>query len=147
MSVPDDDFLRRNLIRDGWKQQDSRKTNKYKEDSKSQLLNIVDRKLHTTFIGALAKFEAAFGFLWGDDKDDLSEDDVELLKLLETNGFDKEYWKEIWLETREKILDNGNNQLKALKKEIRNYDISWRRQKIDFRVQKNYHNNHDNHND
>ena len=59
----------------------------------------VEKKIQTTMIGALAKFEENFGYLWGIDKnEDLTEKEL--------------YFSNLWEKTRVAILNNGNNQLR-----------------------------------
>jgi hypothetical protein len=36
-------------------------------DHKEQLLNNIEKRFKTTMIGALARFEESFGYLWEDD--------------------------------------------------------------------------------
>lgn len=61
---------------------------------------ILTKRFQTTMIGALFEFEKAFGYLWGQDKDDedLTNKELEFL--------DK------WDVVRNQILNNGNNQLR-----------------------------------
>lgn len=66
-------------------------------------------------IGSLAAFEDSFGHLWGIDKDtkDLTDNEQE--------------WRKVWMETRSKVLDNGNANLRASQNEIAQYTLSWDR--------------------
>ena len=59
-------------------------------------------------IGALSEFEKSFGYLWGYHK----PEDVEL-------SDKEEKFLDIWEETRNKILNNGNNQLRKSVSEIK----------------------------
>jgi len=88
---------------------------KYKDSSKKRLTNIIKKKFNTTIIGSLAAFEDQFGELWGHG--------------LELRDLDDEqrYWRDIWMETRAKILDNGNANLRAAESELSQYSISWNR--------------------
>lgn len=65
-----------------------------------ELHNILTKRFQTTMIGALFEFEKAFGYLWGQNKDEQDLTDRELDFL------------EIWDRTRNQILNNGNNQLR-----------------------------------
>ncbi len=58
------------------------------------------KRCETIMIGSIQKFEENFGILWGHDID-----------LSEKTRQEKE-WFEIWQETRDKILDLGNAQIK-----------------------------------
>lgn len=92
----------------------------YKASSKKQLMRNIERKFKTTMIGALARFEKKFGFLWGQGKDELTEQELK--------------YKQLWDEARTEILDNGNNQLRIAQEEIAQYTLSWEKYKADFKV-------------
>jgi hypothetical protein len=88
---------------------------KYLAESKKRLQRILEKKLKTAFIGAIAAFEEYFGKLWGHDKndDDLTEREIQFQKL--------------WELARTKILNNGNNQLRALETELDHHTVKWNR--------------------
>jgi hypothetical protein len=90
-------------------------TSRYKDGSKRRLMNILKKKFDTTIIGSLAAFEERFGELWGHGSpiEDLDED--------------QRYWREAWMETRSKVLDNGNTNSRAAQNEISQYTLSWNR--------------------
>jgi hypothetical protein len=67
------------------------------------LLNNVYKKFQTTMIGALARFEENFGFLWDNDTKEAERFDL------------------IWEETRNSILNNGNKQARSALTEISDY--------------------------
>ena len=92
----------------------------YKDNSKRRLLNILKKKFDTTNIGSLAAFEEKFGDLWGHGlaMNDLDED--------------QRYWRDVWMETRSKVLDNGNSNLRAAQNEIAQYTLSWNRYVTNF---------------
>jgi hypothetical protein len=94
--------------------------NTYKDNSKRRLMNIIKKKFDTTIIGSLAAFEERFGDLWGHGLplEDLDED--------------QRYWREQWMETRSKVLDNGNSNLRAAQNEASQYTISWNRYVTNF---------------
>ena len=60
----------------------------------------VKKKILTTTICSLARFEKYFGFLWGQNKDHLTQQEEEMLDL--------------WEETRNEILDLGNRQMRSV---------------------------------
>ena len=93
---------------------------KYKENSKKRLLNIVKKKFDTTIIGSLAAFEENFGHLWGHNipEHELTEEQKEYRKL--------------WSETRTIILDKGNLNLRAAQSEISQHTLSWNRYVTQF---------------
>lgn len=98
---------------------------KYKDNSKRRLLNVIKKKFDTTIIGALAAFEDQFGELWGHG---LPEDQLDE---------DQRYWKEAWMEARAKVLDNGNANLRAAQNEIAQYTLSWNRYVTNFQLRNN----------
>jgi len=89
---------------------------RYQESSRDRLLKLVQKKMRTSFIGALAKMEEFIGEkLWGHGKSrqECTEDEL--------------YWRDIWDECRTEILNNGNNQLRAVESEIAQYTMCWNR--------------------
>lgn len=60
---------------------------------------IIKKRIQTTMIGALARFEENFGYLWGQDQENLNSEQIRNLDL--------------WEKTRTEILDNGNNQIRG----------------------------------
>lgn len=99
------------------------KEKKYDESSKAQLLKIIETKLKTSFIAPLDYFENAFGILWGHGKS------VSQL----TN--EERKFREIWNDIRNDVLNNGNNQIRAVKNELEQYSVTWNRYKVNFLVQ------------
>ena len=72
------------------------------------LNDILTKRFQTTMIGALSEFEKAFGYLRGHHKpedEDLTDKEEKFL--------------DIWEETRNRILNNGNNQLRKAVSEIK----------------------------
>ena len=99
------------------------KEQRYLEQSRKRLDGIVTIKMKTAFIGALAAFEDEFGFFWGRDvrqEDDLTRSQKEM--------------SELWERARTAVLNNGNNQLRAVRTEIANHVIKWNRYRMDFKV-------------
>lgn len=94
----------------------------YKDASKKRLLNNIKKKFDTTIIGSLATFEEQFGELWGHglSYNELDEDQI--------------YWREIWSDTRTKILDTGNSNSRAAQSEIAEYSLSWNKYVTNFVV-------------
>ena len=68
---------------------------------------ILTKRFQTTMIGSIYEFEKAFGYLWGHTKDE-NED------LTST----EEKFLDLWEDTRNKILNNGNNQLRKAVSEL-----------------------------
>jgi hypothetical protein len=89
---------------------------RYLEQSRRRLQTIIEKKVRTTFIGDLSRFEEHVGRrLWGHGKSD-----ADLTK-------DELAWKKVWERLRADILTNGNNQIRALNAELEQYVIEWTR--------------------
>lgn len=88
------------------------------ESSRQRLLTILRKKLKTSFIGSIAEFEKFFGALWGHGK--LPEELTQ-----QERGF-----RDLWEECRTEVLDNGNDQIRAVEDEISQYSIMWNRHKL-----------------
>lgn len=77
-------------------------------NSKQELIYGIEKRFKTTMIGSLAQFEQRFQHLWTENEKD---DDVDKDR--------KKYYYELWQDTRDEILNNGNHQsrssIKALK--------------------------------
>jgi len=95
---------------------------KYKDNSKRRLMANIGKKFQTTMIGAIAKFEDEFGYLWGNDKEDEERTQKEAIM------FEK------WQDVRTAILNNGNNQSRAAMDEMNQYTISWNKFHTEFIV-------------
>lgn len=100
------------------------KAKEFAEQSRNRLKKIAATKIRTTFIGSLSEFEKAFGFLWGLPP---SDEQAKLLQILDDEGFGIEYFREAWDNARTAILNNGNNQMRALDQEISQYSMTWNR--------------------
>lgn len=72
---------------------------------------ILYKRFQTTMIGAISEFEKSFGYLWGIDKD-------ENVRLTDK----EEQFLDIWEITRNRVLNNGNNQLRKALSEVRKLD-------------------------
>jgi hypothetical protein len=89
---------------------------RYQEASRRRLARILKKKITTSFIGALARFETFFGpDIWGHGK---PEEDCTPEQLA---------WREVWEQCRTEVLNNGNNQLRAVENEIVQYCVNWNR--------------------
>lgn len=105
-------------------EEESRKRfdDKFREQSKKRLLKAVETKMRTTFIGAISAIEEELGALWGHGKNKLTEEEEE--------------FKRIWERLRSHILDTGNSQLRAIVKEINQYNIAWEEQYVSLYLSK-----------
>jgi hypothetical protein len=99
--------------------------NRFIEESRKRLDKIISTKLTTTFIGSLATFEKNFGFLWGFGKKDHEKTEEE------------RHLSSIWENVRTEVLNNGNNQLRTIKNELQNHNISWNRHTTIIKVEDN----------
>jgi hypothetical protein len=114
----------RNLsqIRDRRKQQEIQAQENYAERSAERLRNSIERHFRTTFIGALSAFEDAYGWQWGHrlPPDQLTNDELKCRRQ--------------WEAVRTQILNNGNGQLRAALMELSEYDVKWKRHRLDLEV-------------
>lgn len=96
--------------------------NKYLEDSRKRLDQIIKKKMKTTFIGALDSFESNFGYLWGHglDESELTHEQAE--------------FRVVWENTRTEVLNKGNTQLRGLQTDLANHVVSWNRYTISLPV-------------
>ena len=117
------DVNTRKLLSNVKRQIADRNLEKFKEVSKNRLKELAIKKMKTCFIGSIAKFEEFFSFLWHTDEGELTEE--------------QKYMLELWEKCRTEVLNNGNNQLRALLKEIDNQTIEWNRYKITLPVKVN----------
>lgn len=67
------------------------------------LLYEIEKRIKTTMIGSLAKFEQTFGYLW------------------EEEGPDQQMYEDMWEDTRNDILNHGNHQIRSALKELGSY--------------------------
>ena len=97
-------------------------TARYSEDSRKRLDKIISTKMNTTMIGSLATFEKNFGFLWGQGKKDSERTEEE-----------RECYT-LWQNVRTEVLNNGNNQIRALRNELQNHDVNWKRYQLTIKA-------------
>lgn len=89
----------------------------------------MERRIETTMIGALARIEQNFGFLWGHNKDG------ELTR-------EEERFADIWDFTRNEILNHGNKQIRNLDTDFNRYGGVFKNNyHYTFKVNKNNKNN------
>lgn len=93
---------------------------RYANNSKEQLKRAITTKFKTTMIGSLSVFEDLFGYLWGHGKDpkDLTKTELE--------------FKRSWDIARTDVLNNGNNQMRAVLQEVDGYTVKWNKLTTDF---------------
>lgn len=80
--------------------------------AQERLKQCISTHIRTTMIAAISAFEKKYGDLWGyNQQDELSDDQVaESL---------------VWDETRTRILDVGNSQIRAALQELDMYDVNF----------------------
>jgi hypothetical protein len=100
----------------------AQRQNRLAEKSKVALGKIIDKKFQTTFIGAISAFEEIFGFMWGHGKNTSDLTDEERM------------WKDKWDKVRTTILNNGNNQARAVQNELRQYLVKWQGYQLNLPV-------------
>lgn len=127
-----DDFYRMKKLVDTAKENDKIK---YQQDSKKRLEKIIETKNKTSFIGAISAFEELFGFLWGNQNNEMTEQQQEIISVLAEAGYTEIFFKELWEQARTQVLNNGNNQARALKNELAQYTINWDKYQTILRVE------------
>lgn len=87
---------------------------KLQNSSKERLRRIIETKMKTLMIGAIAKIEGFFGEkVWG-------------FRLPESECTNEQLDNElIWEQLRDEILNLGNKQIRATMSELDLYDIVW----------------------
>jgi hypothetical protein len=101
---------------------DNRKRDILNERSKIRLKKEARKKIQTTMIGSLSSMEKFFGFLWGEDSDDLTQDQMRM--------------RDIFEDMRTEILDKGNIQIRNMDSEIETYDVIWNKYHINLPIKK-----------
>lgn len=91
------------------------------EQNEQRLLDNVYKKFQTTMIGAIARFENNFGYLWDNDsKQSLAMENL-------------------WEDTRNSILNNGNKQARAAMDDIGDFLVNRSRSGSEINVKQKYH--------
>lgn len=93
----------------------------YKDESRKRLLKIASTKIRTTMIGALDSIEKKLESLWLSDGKP-------------TN--DQLILKKLYDEIRQEILDRGNTQIRNLENEFEQYDVEWKRYKLQLPIKR-----------
>jgi hypothetical protein len=83
------------------------------ETAEKILCKLVELHFKTVFVGAVFQIEKNFGHLWGEDEE-LSEDEM---------TEEQKLWYEKFLETRDRIFDQGNKEKKQAIAKIKNFTI------------------------
>lgn len=96
------------------------KEERIKKDTRDRFETILRKKFQTTFIGSISDIEEVFGFLWGHGIEYNQLDDQE-----------REY-RDMWDMLRNRILDRGNAQIRAVQKELLNHELKYVGQTMRF---------------
>lgn len=73
----------------------------------TDIVQNIQKRFQTAMIGSLARMEDYFGFTWGHNEDDLTNEQLENLDL--------------WEELREEILDHCNYQMRCAVNDLKNF--------------------------
>lgn len=92
-----------------------------KEISRDDLYQQSKKNIKTTMIGSLDAFEKSFGFLWNLDG---THEPTE----------EHKFFLDLWNQVRDKILDNGNSQIRNMGDEFANYEIKRKKYQINLPV-------------
>jgi transcription termination factor Rho len=93
---------------------------KYRADSKDRLTKILKKKIETTMIGALSSIEEHFGFLWNQESESMTDEQI--------------FMKDAYQKVRSEILDKGNTQARNIDAELSQYDMKWLKYTINIPV-------------
>jgi hypothetical protein len=95
------------------------------EKSKQLLKAVIDKKLKTSFIFAIAQLEEKFGHLWDPQQENS-----------EVEG--SEYYADLFQQFRKAVLDNGNNQIRNMEKDLdESFEVAFKKHTIYFKGQGN----------
>lgn len=78
------------------------------KEEQELIISLITKRLETTMIGCLARFESTFGNLWG-----YNQDYDQPLTPSQEKFYDS------WEYTRTSILNHGNNQIRSAMEDIR----------------------------
>lgn len=90
-----------------------RRERERKASDRDRLGRLLEKRLLTATVGDLARIEAYFGHLWGQDK--AHEDRTE----------NEQKWLEHFLSLRDEILDHGNQLIRGTRQELDLYAVEF----------------------
>ena len=93
---------------------------KHYQESKNQLINVVEKRIKTTMIGAIATIEESLSCFWKTEEGSMNEEQKQIYNIFQ--------------DMRSKILDNGNNQIRLLEKDVDNFNIEAKKYHISFQI-------------
>ena len=91
----------------------------YLVQSQVRLVKIIEKKMLTIGVGAIADIEQEFGHLWGMDEAVLTDR--------------HKRWKEVWDALRNRILNRTNDQIRGINNEFKQYTVKWNRHHIQLK--------------
>jgi hypothetical protein len=93
--------------------------------SKDRLVDKVEKRIKTSFIGALDSVETHLSCLWETNGSDMSPAQVEMY--------------DIYQKIRKEILDKGNQQVREFKGDLENFDVNFKQYQLelDFKGEEN----------
>jgi hypothetical protein len=95
------------------------------DKSKDLLKKISSTRIKTAFIFPIAEFEKMFGHLWDPNQENA-----------EVEG--PEYYAELFQKFRKLVLDNGNDQIRKMDKDLDDsFEVAFKKHTIYFRGQGN----------
>lgn len=86
------------------------------EMTKERLIELIEKKIMTTCIGAISRFEENFGEYWGHNQLRIDDEQSEN--------------REIWSELRTSLLDLAHSQIRAIRKDIDIYTVDFNQEKF-----------------
>jgi hypothetical protein len=81
--------------------------------SKDRLQDVIKKRMKTCFIGAISSVEKHMDFL-----------------------FSTEEGKELYETVRKEILDNGNDEIRRLEKDLEVYEIDFKQYRLELKMEK-----------
>lgn len=95
------------------------------ESSKENLINNIKKKMTTILIGNINMLEKEFGELWGHGKNSKTQN--------------QNAWFKKWRKLRNDFLNYGNDLIRAVENEFRQYKVNYIPHKTEFKVLKEEH--------
>lgn len=105
-------------------QAEERRKVQNRDEDRIKLAENFARKLMTTGVGALAAFEAAFGYLWGQDGETLTEN--------------QKQFRVLYQQVRDEVFDLINQQSRGMQAEISLHSIEFIGHKVKFNMKSQY---------
>jgi hypothetical protein len=75
--------------------------------SRRLIIEQLEKRFKTIMIGSLARFEKEFGYLWNNDEDPNTDQEV--------------FFRDKWEDLRHELLDHGNDQMRNGVQDLNDY--------------------------